>query len=546
MNNDEEQQSAQDDNNEMSYFDRVVFEAGGTADDIKESAILEGEQGGENDDVSIWSEANDLDATETSDEEMEYDSDEDSVQNNVQLIRYSPNRENNTTSEVDLSEESKQLLLWRLEKDESFSDWTIEVSIANKRKSRKAYHVHKTTLGLGPKKSGYFEALLTSGQFSESSINASVAVLPEDTAKYFDVFLDYLYASPHDCACLINRDNRGALQYLANYFLVSKLQEDIYAFIEKDMIDNMDNVNGYLAEIESSEDEKSSKILAIAGRALASNILLIRRHDSSPFVFTLSPALFLHIMSVVRVSKDIHELPCHDTGHICTLAIDYIKHHQTELDANYFATLVSELYFPDDTNIAGNVAICLLELAESNGWAKDCSCGSASWVPSVLDICTAILSRYLLEMPVSSQALLDKRFYQKLPKDIICRLLAITLSSKKEMMVLRDYTISCKLMTNFYNRAAGSIVEISIKTTDTVDYIRYLLGRELNSATLRIGIMCNRGWLRTADEFLGHIYFSFNRVTDIPNITKWSVVLKCPTQICIRSISILHYLARYC
>ena len=456
-NNDEEQQSAAE-NNDISYIDRLVLEAGGIVDDVKgDTTMKDGEKSGENeaDDSSIWSEAN----NESSDEEMEYDSDEDSIRNSLELIRYSPqqNRESNTSSEVDLSEESKQLLLWRLDKDVSFSDWMIEVSITNKRNSKKTYHVHKTTLGLGPKKSGYFEALLTSGQFSESSNSTSAVELSEDIAKYFDVFLDYLYASPHDCACLINRDNRGALQYLARYFLVSKLTEDVYAFIEKDMIDNMDSVNGYLTEVESSEDEQSSKILAIAGRALASNILLIRRHDSSPFVYTLSPALFLHIMSVVRMSKDIKTLPCHDTGHICTVAIDYIKHHQTELDANYFATLVSELYFPDDTNIAGNVAICLLELAESNGWAKDCSCGSASWVPSVLDICTAILSRYLLEMPVSSQALLDKRFYQKLPKDIICRLLAITLSSK-----IRDYTISCKLMTNFNNQAAGSIVEISI------------------------------------------------------------------------------------
>jgi len=488
-NNDEEQQSSAE-NNDMSYFDRVVFEAGGTADDIKESAILEGEQGGENDDVSIWSEVEES-SDESSDEEMEYDSDEDSVQNSVQLIRYSPNRENNTTSEVDLSEESKQLLLWRLDKDVSFSDWIIEVSITNKRNNKKkTYHVHKVTLGLGPKKSGYFEALLTSGQFSESSNSKSAVELSEDIAKYFDVFLDYLYSSPHDCACLINRDNRGALQYLANYFLVSKLTEDIYAFIEKDMIDNMDNVNGYLTEIESSEDEKSSKILAIAGRALASNILLIRRHNSSPFVYTLSPALFLHILSIVRVSKDIKKLPDQDTGHICTVAIDYIKHHQTELDANYFATLAGELYFPDDTSIAGRVALCLLEIAESNGWVKQCSCRSRVWVPSVLDICTAVLSRYLTEMGDSSQDLVKSSFYKKLPKDVICKLLAITLSSKKDR-AKKSYTISCKLMTNFYTRAAGSILEISIKSTDTVDYIRYLIGRELNSGTLPIDIMCN-------------------------------------------------------
>ena len=156
MNNDnEEQQLAAAENNEMSYFDRVVFEAGGTADNV------EIRDGNAEDDSSIWSETKDSDAAgETSDEEMEYDSD-DSIQNSVQIITHSmQNSESNTTSEVDLSEESKQLLLWRLDKDVSFSDWTIEVSIANKRNRKKTYHVHKTTLGLGPKKSGYFETLL--------------------------------------------------------------------------------------------------------------------------------------------------------------------------------------------------------------------------------------------------------------------------------------------------------------------------------------------------------------------------------------------------
>jgi len=52
-------------NNDMSYIDRVVFQAGGTADDVKdEYHIKDGEQGGENDadDGSMWSETNDSDA----------------------------------------------------------------------------------------------------------------------------------------------------------------------------------------------------------------------------------------------------------------------------------------------------------------------------------------------------------------------------------------------------------------------------------------------------------------------------------------------------
>jgi len=503
MNKNEEQQHVAEIeiNNEMSYIDRLVIENGGTADDVNiDIPIRNGEEDDESDEEdnsSIWSGTG-----ESSDEEMmDYDSDEDSIQS----VKITKKRENHTTSEVGLSEESKQLLLWRLDKDVSFSDWTIEVSITNKGNSKKTYHVHKTSLGLGPKRSGYFETLLKSGQFSESSNSTSVVELPMEIANYFDVFLDYLYSPPSECTVLISRYNRCALQYLAKYFLVSKLSEDIGVFIGKDM-NNLENMEGYLTEFGNSEDDESRRMVALATRACASNILHIRKPDPT-FVYTLSPVMFLHIIAMVRKSNIKVVTDDDDKFFICALAIDYIKQKQSMLNANYFDALASELYFPISTIDAGVLAVRLLEVAESNsGWVKHLR-------RSIVDMCTALLSRYALEMCQSTQI---STLYENLPKDVICRVLGIVLAcqSKKES-TKKTFTVSCKFMTDCYGHPAyivgrmGSVVKIPVKPTDTVGYFRYRLERMLKSGTSRrMKITCNEFTLTSVDELVSNTSIS--------------------------------------
>ena len=469
-NNNEEQQSAAEDN-EMSYIDRVVFEAGGTADDIKESAILAGEQGGENaaDDCSVWSEmgGRDSDVDESSDEEMEYDSDEESIQ--IQLEK--PTVDNSIRN---LSETSKELLLWRLDKDVSFSDWTIEVSITDKRNKKMTYHVHKTTLGLGPKKSDYFEALLKSGQYSESSNSTSVVELPEDTAKYFDVFLDYLYAPLHECACLVNRDNRHALEYLAKYFLVFKLSEDICAFIEKDMSD-IGRIEEYLTEFGNSEDGDSKRILAIASKVCTENILHI--NEDSTLLYMLPPAMFIHVLGTVKNSIVVLTVSDDKKAHICRLAITYMRHHLESLHLNVFAAITGHLPFPEDTCKAGEIARNLLEIKEEAKWKVDSEDTTRSFLTYDSCFLTAIMSRYLEDMKSRDIGWVNK-VTEKLPRSVVSRLLEDSLAKNK--IKKKEYDISCKIMNEGLGMPVGSVVKVSIRSTDSISYILYLLRRKLN------------------------------------------------------------------
>lgn len=365
--------------------------------------------------------------------------------------------------------------MWRLDKNESFSDWTIEVSVANETNySKSTYHVHKATLGLGPKKSGYFEALLKSGQFSESSDSTSVVELPEYAMGYFDVFLDYMYAQPSDCACLITRNNRRALQYLANYFIVPKLTEDLYKFMEMQMR-RFNHMEEYLNEFGGAEDEESRKMLALAVRACASNILHIG--VASSLFYSLTPAMFLHIISLVRVSNNSLDLPEDKKYAICKLAIEYFKHHQTNLDVNYFVALAWELYFPDDRYYAGEVAHGLLSIIETMEWEEE------TITKGIKSACDAVFSRYLRRQVDISDI---SEMAGDLPRTSVTYTLvdAITEASKKKYLNTnksRNFDVSCKLMNFRYGQPDGTIIKVPINTIHTtIDYIRYILCRQLN------------------------------------------------------------------
>jgi len=323
---------------------------------------------------------------DSDDEEFEYDSDEDDIQ-----ILLEKHQHNGSTGQ-DLSEDSKALLLWRQDKDESFSDWTIEVSVANK--SKVLYHVHKTCLATGPKKSGYFEALLKSGRFSESTNNISQVDLPEDVAVGFPAFLDYLYSQPYECARLVTRENWYSLRKLAQYFIVPKLANAVQCFIEADMHD-LNRMEMYLVEFRGAEDDEAKQLLSVATRICAENILNIESDVASDscLLVLLTPAMLLHMMNLVGSSGVILSLLPHLQDHICCLVLSYVNHHRDSLNEGYFLALTSELHFPDDPRLAAEVAIDLLEIMKLTEWVDSTSAGG------LMEICAALVSRHLQDMP---------------------------------------------------------------------------------------------------------------------------------------------------
>ncbi|KAL7490996.1 hypothetical protein ACHAWT_000484 [Skeletonema menzelii] len=229
----------------------------------------------------------------------------------------------------ELSEDSKALLFWRDEEnDKCFSDWKIKVEAHKSddgkddcsEESAAIYNVHRFAIALGPKKSGYFEALLQSDCYRENSDCVSTVKLPEKVAKQFPDFLDYLYAQPLESNFVINFENWESMKYLADYFLVPRLTEAVAEFIEEDMkYFDLDHMEKYISVFHRDiSDDMSRRILPQAVRVCAQMFLSIE--IDSPLLMSIPPAMFRAIMRGLSWDDNQETLL-----HTCSLLAAYLE-----------------------------------------------------------------------------------------------------------------------------------------------------------------------------------------------------------------------------
>lgn len=118
-------------------------------------------------------------------------------------------------------------LTWRMDPALSYSDWKIEVFVLPQGEHHCTYHVHKTVLAVGPKRSEYFYHLFQSSTgFAESSESTSRVQLHGVAAKAFPVFLDYLYSSPNELFKIEYKDS-APLYHFSDYFEIPSLCQTV-------------------------------------------------------------------------------------------------------------------------------------------------------------------------------------------------------------------------------------------------------------------------------------------------------------------------------
>jgi hypothetical protein len=269
--------SSEANNNNM---DDIIFDDDRSVSDVGvdffdwEQIMREAENGEEDDsDISF-----DMEGVEEipTDDEFEYDSDEEG--SCASIVMKPKGYKPDYVPPNELSEDSKALLFWREEGDEkSFSDWRIKVEVEKTDDCSEAkvtiYNVHRLMLAGGPKHSGYFKALLQSDSFSENTDGMSTVKLPADIAQHFPDFLDYVYAQPVDSKFIIKFENWKSMKYLANYFIVPRLTEEVAEFIEKDMeYFNLEHMVNYVSEFNRDiSDDMSRRILPKGSLCLCRN-----------------------------------------------------------------------------------------------------------------------------------------------------------------------------------------------------------------------------------------------------------------------------------
>jgi hypothetical protein len=173
---------------------------------------------------------------------------------------------------------SQPALSWRLDPDESLSDWKLTVISAEpkrggrqvvtltsqrQRKKKtpleeaqvigtKTYFVHRAQLAVGPRKSEYFEGFFRKnsnslvGREGRNDTNTTTTLhgergrksitieLKPSAALWFHTMLDFMYAAP-GTKTPISTKNAVALRHLASWFGIKELFNEATVFIKKDL-----------------------------------------------------------------------------------------------------------------------------------------------------------------------------------------------------------------------------------------------------------------------------------------------------------------------
>lgn len=152
-------------------------------------------------------------------------------------------------------ESRSQALSWRMDAEESLSDWTIEIN------STDLYYVHKSFLAAGKRSSLYFERLFQS-TMTETTVSLSKIDLESSAAHAVPAILDFMYY--HSPEIKATTYTAVALRYLANYFEMEELFDSVNRFIQKDFTTS--TALPYLVEASLYND---TKMFDAAGLACA-------------------------------------------------------------------------------------------------------------------------------------------------------------------------------------------------------------------------------------------------------------------------------------
>jgi hypothetical protein len=239
-------------------------------------------------------------------------------------------------------DESEQQLSWRLDPDESLSDWTIIIERELSSSSDK-YHVHKNILAVGPCKSEYFASLFrTTTQMREAATSTSIITLEDGAADAVPNMLDFLYTQELH----VTSEKAVSVRYLAQYFGIKLLHRRVMAFMQADM--NMTNVHFYIQSAKMFHDEK---MLSLALNLCIDNIEQLE--TTSPLLQCVDPDFFYEIISSPEVDT------CSVSCHISTLVAAYCRIRLGDLSQETFDQLTDRRFIP---LIDKESAMMLLEL----------------------------------------------------------------------------------------------------------------------------------------------------------------------------------------
>jgi BTB/POZ domain len=282
-------------------------------------------------------------------------------------------------------EEEEEELSWRMSPHQSMSDWTIEVMVPTSARST-LYHVHKSVLAVGPRRSQYFVKLFRATDpttFQKDATPPSSTTtrleMEELTATAFPVLLDYVY--DHGATIHITTYNATALHVLSQRLEMKHLRGRVREFWIHDIsMDHMAIYYQHATKLGGLDDPLILRALEVycaqhlfdsdSGKCTIADLLDL-----------IDPQFLFHVIQQAFNNTDDQSVFSLRLSLI--VAVYCNIHYLTDLDQNMFYKLTDAQHLPV---IESQAAKAFLELQE-----KISSTPNAS-VSSLTERCISVLS----------------------------------------------------------------------------------------------------------------------------------------------------------
>jgi hypothetical protein len=265
-------------------------------------------------------------------------------------------------------------LNWRLHPRESYSDCTIEIvlksvndpmthiftrptSIAPPTSQKVyTYHVHRSVLAYGGKRSMYFVKLFQrnyeqcNDAEEENLYKKCHLYLTKDVAKTFPTLLDYMYATEDTQAQLITRHNVISLHFLSKILQITCLRSQTEKFYEDDM--SILNCYTYYQHAHATNGQK---IMKAATKIVIENLSKIKLQSDLLTDFN-AITLWKHVVQARHRKNTDNE-----SIQISTLITCFCKLHRKVITKEDFMKLTDVRFLPV---VHYQVALPLLELSK--------------------------------------------------------------------------------------------------------------------------------------------------------------------------------------
>lgn len=238
------------------------------------------------------------------------------------------------------AEPASSYLDWRMDTEESFSDWKIEISVDGK--IHETYHVHRSVLAVGSKRSEYFVRLFANKNLKEHTTHTSCIDMEELAANCFPIMLDYMYSLWGD-EKPITHANSVVLHHFGCYFEIRALRREARIFWKSSM--TVKEAGTFLDHAQLFQDDQAhDAVVEVCVRSIQSIEVDSRLMEVSDAKFWLA------------VLKAIKGEP---NPLLATLISSFCSTHQEVLDSEMFLRLTDKSVLPQ---LSVSAAIELLQL----------------------------------------------------------------------------------------------------------------------------------------------------------------------------------------